>query len=126
MTEAVRTPKKAVKRAPKAKEGLYAVFSTGGKQYRVRAGDMLKIEILPGEHKEGETLTFDSVLMTGNGGSEVTLGNPLVKGASVTATLVKMGRNKTVDVIKYKQKSRYYKRYGHRQPHFEIRIESVK
>ena len=137
MTEAVAIPEKTTKKAPKAAEkasnglpagrqGLYAVFATGGKQYRVRAGDTLKIEILPGEHKEGEALTFDSVLMTDNGASEVTLGNPFIKGSTVTATLVKIGRNKTVDVIKYKQKSRYFKRYGHRQPHFEIQIESIK
>ncbi len=133
MTEAATTkkpgrkaaPKAASTATPKADKGLYAVFATGGKQYRVRAGDTLKIEKLPGNHTEGSTLTFDSVLMTDNGGSEVTLGNPFIKDASVSATLVKMARNKTVDVIKYKQKSRYYKRYGHRQPHFEIRIDSI-
>jgi len=139
MTEATATKKQAPKTAPKASktarnglarrsmaEGLYAVFATGGKQYRVRAGDTLKIEKLQGVHAEGDTLVFDSVLMTDNGGAEVTLGKPFISGASVVATLTKIGRNKTVDVIKYKQKSRYFKRYGHRQPHFEIRIEEVK
>ena len=146
MVEATATKKSAPKVAPKAipktsseaqnglpaQAGPYAVFATGGKQYRVKAGDRLKIEILPRSTssgqagwKEGDSLTFDTVLMTDNGGSEVTLGNPFIKGVTVTATLVKMGRNKTVDVIKYKQKSRYFKRYGHRQPHFEIRIDSV-
>jgi large subunit ribosomal protein L21 len=127
MTEAVATPKKKAAKAPKkAQEDLYAVFSTGGKQYRVQAGDRLKIEILPGEHKEGDKLAFDSVLMTDNGGSEVTLGNPFIAGAAVSATLKKIGRAKKVTVIKYKQKSRYFKKNGHRQPYFEIEIDSVK
>jgi large subunit ribosomal protein L21 len=136
MTEATATPAKTVKKAPKAskspakksspKSGLFAVIATGGKQYRVQAGSKLKIEILPGEHQEGETLTFDSVLMTDNGGSEVTLGNPFIKGSVVTATLKKIGRAAKVTVIKYKQKSRYFKKNGHRQPYFEIEIDSVK
>ncbi len=146
MTEATKTPKKTAKRAteasatvsePKAKKlgsqeakklksGLYAVFATGGKQYRVQAGNTLKIEKLVGEHTEGDKLVFDNVLMTDNGGSEVTLGKPFIKGSSVTATLTKIARYKTVDVIKYKQKSRYFKKYGHRQPYFEIKIAEVK
>lgn len=143
MTEAVAEVKKTVKKAPKASkspsqksldklrinprnEGLFAVIATGGKQYRVRAGDTLKIEKLNNNFKEGDTITFDNILMTDNGGSEVTLGHPFIKGSSVSATLKKIARYKTVDVIKYKQKSRYFKKYGHRQPYFEIQIDSVK
>ena len=130
MTEAVATKKPAKKAAPKAskkaQEGLYAVFTTGGKQYRVRAGDMLKIETVPGSHAEGDTLTFDQVLMTDNGAAEATLGAPFISGSAVTATLVKIGRAPKVTVIKYKQKSRYFKKNGHRQPYFQIRIDSVK
>lgn len=131
MTEATKTTKKAPKKTPakapkKAQEGLYAVFATGGKQYRVQAGDTLKIEKLSDTAKEGDKLSFDTVLMTDNGGSEVTLGKPFIKGSSVSATLTKISRYKTVDVIKYKQKSRYFKKYGHRQPYFEIKIEEVK
>lgn len=136
MTEAVATPQKTVKKAPKAakspakksleKAGLFATFATGGKQYRVQAGDTLKIEKLQGEHTEGDSLTFENVLMIDNGGAEVTLGNPFIKGGVVSATLTKIARYKTVDVIKYKQKSRYFKKYGHRQPYFEIKINSVK
>lgn len=122
---AVEAPK-AAKKASQMKGGLYAVFTTGGKQYRVQAGDRVKIEKLPGEHKEGSTLTFDQVLMTDNGGTEVTLGKPFVSGAKVTATLVKVARYKTVDVIKYQPKSRYFKKRGHRQPYFEIEITEVK
>ncbi len=101
----------------------YAVFATGGKQYRVKAGDKVKIEKLVGEHKEGDSLTFDNVLLTDE---PFTLGNPFIKDSAVTATITKIGRNKTIDVIKYKQKSRYFKKYGHRQPYFEIQIDSIK
>src|SRR3989344_5240326 len=104
----------------------YAVFATGGKQYRVETGDKIRIEKLIGEHKEGDTLTFDNVLMTDDGASKVALGNPFIKGSYVTATLKKIARYKTIDVIKYKQKSRYFKKYGHRQPYFEVVIDSIK
>lgn len=124
--------KKAAPKASKAKarkhEGkdLFAIIATGGKQYRVAVGDLVKIEKLPGDHKEGDSITFDNVLMTDNGASEITLGNPFIKGATVSATLNKISRYKTIDVIKYKQKSRYFKKYGHRQPFFEVRIDSIK
>jgi len=143
MTEATTAPKKTVKKAPKAakspakktseKGGLFAVIATGGKQYRVQAGDTIKIEKLQpstssgqGGWQEGDTIAFDNVLMIDNGGTEVTLGNPFIKGSVVSATLSKIARYKTVDVIKYKQKSRYFKKYGHRQPYFEVKIDSVK
>lgn len=118
------TAKKAQKTA--SDKGLYAVFATGGKQYRVQAGDRVKIEKLPGDHKEGEKLTFDKVLLVDNGATEATIGTPFIKGAEVSATLSKIARYKTVDVIKYKQKSRYFKKYGHRQPYFEVKIDSIK
>ena len=103
----------------------YAVFATGGKQYRAKVGDKLKIEKLPGDHKEGDTLTFSDVLMT-EGDSKVNLGKPFISGSKVTGTLTKIGRAPKVTVIKYKQKSRYFKKNGHRQPFFEVKIESVK
>ncbi|OHA92081.1 MAG: 50S ribosomal protein L21 [Candidatus Zambryskibacteria bacterium RIFCSPLOWO2_02_FULL_51_21] len=104
----------------------YAVFATGGKQYRVKAGDKVRVEKLPGDHKEGDALVFDSVLMMDDGASKVSLGNPFIKGSKVSATLSKIARHKTIDVIKYKQKSRYFKKYGHRQPYFEVKIDSIK
>ncbi len=140
MTEAKaakKTPKKApvADKAPETKvakptpkktsSGAFAVIATGGKQYMVREGDSLKIEKLVGEHKEGDSVVFDSVLLSGIG-AEVTLGAPFIKGASVTATLTNISRYKTVDVIKYKQKSRYFKKYGHRQPYFQVKIDSIK
>ncbi|OHA89010.1 MAG: 50S ribosomal protein L21 [Candidatus Zambryskibacteria bacterium RIFCSPHIGHO2_02_FULL_43_14] len=105
---------------------LYAVFATGGKQYRVAVGDLVKIEKLTDTHKEGDKLIFDKVLLVDDGSTEATIGTPFIKGAEVNATLNKIARYKTIDVIKYKQKSRYFKKYGHRQPYFEIKIDSIK
>ena len=106
-------------------KNLFAVFTTGGKQYRVTVGDLVKIEKLSDTNKEGDKLTFDKVLLVDDGASEVTIGTPFIEGAKVEATLNKIARYKTIDVIKYKQKSRYFKKYGHRQPYFEIKIDSI-
>ncbi len=108
------------------KKALYAVFATGGKQYRVMVGDKVKIEKLSDTHKEGDKLIFDKVLLVDDGATEATIGTPFISGAEVKATLDKISRYKTIDVIKYKQKSRYFKKYGHRQPYFEIKIDSIK
>ncbi len=103
----------------------FAVIATGGKQYVVRVGDVLKVEKIMGEHKEGDTLTFDKVLLTENAG-DVKIGTPYVSGSKVTATLKEIGRNAKVTVIHYKQKSRYFKKYGHKQPFFKVAIDSIK
>lgn len=103
----------------------FAVIQTGGKQYKVSVGDTLKIEKISGTHKVGDSLTFDKVLLVDNG-KDTTIGTPYIEGASVTATLSSIGRDKTIDVIKYKQKSRYFKKKGHRQPHFKVKIDSLK
>jgi large subunit ribosomal protein L21 len=133
-----KTPKATprAKRVKGEKSDSYAVFATGGKQYRVSPGDVIKIEKIigpsasvgaePDLHKEGDKLTFNEVLLIDNGASEVTIGTPFIKGSTINATLSKISRYKTVDVVKYKQKSRYYKKYGHRQPYFEITIDSIK
>lgn len=101
----------------------HAVFATGGKQYLVEVGDKIKIEKLSDTHKEGDKVVFDSVLMMSE---PFTLGKPFIKGSYVSATLKKIARYKTIDVIKYKQKSRYFKKYGHRQPYFEVVIDAIK
>lgn len=123
--KAPAAPKAASKQPPKAPKSLYAVFATGGKQYRVSVGGKVKIEKLGSDHKEGDKLTFDQVLLIEDG-AEVKIGKPFVTGSEVKATLTKIARYKTIDVIKYKQKSRYFKKYGHRQPYFEIQIDSIK
>ena len=126
-TKAPKSPKVAKKPASKAvNKDLYAVFANGGKQYRVSVGDLVKIEKISDSHKEGDSIIFDKVLLVDNGSTEATIGTPYIKGAEVVATLNKISRYKTIDVIKYKQKSRYFKKYGHRQPYFEVKIDSIK
>lgn len=125
-TKAVASDTPKVVKAPRIKTGEFAVFATGGKQYNVSVGDNVKIEKIIGEYKEGDKLVFDNVLLVDNGTSETSIGTPFIKGASINATIKKIGRYKTIDVIKYKQKSRYFKKNGHRQPYFEVTIDSIK
>jgi large subunit ribosomal protein L21 len=103
----------------------FAVIKTGGKQYKVSVGDSVKIEKITGEYKEGDKLTFDQVLLVDNG-KDTTIGTPVIKGAEVKGTLEKIGRAQKVTVIHYKQKSRYFKKNGHRQPFFQVKIDSIK
>ncbi len=101
-----------------------AVIKTGGKQYVVSKGDTLFIEKLPGEKKAGDSVVFDEVLLVDNG-SDTTIGAPTIKGAEVKGTVVMAGRAPKIDVVKYKAKSRYHKRRGHRQPFLKVKIDSI-
>lgn len=103
----------------------FAVIKTGGKQYKVAPGDTLKIEKMTGDFKVGDTITFNEVMLV-EGGTAPAIGTPFVASKTVVATLEEVGRNKTVDVIKYKQKSRYFKKNGHRQPWFKVKISAIK
>jgi len=103
----------------------FAVIQTGGKQYKVKAGDEIKIEKILGEHKEGDKVVFDKVLLVDNG-SDTTIGTPYIDKAKVTGTITKIGRLAKVNVIKYKQKSKYFKKNGHKQPYFQVKIEGLK
>ena len=103
----------------------FAVIQTGGKQYKVAVGDSVKIEKITGEYKEGDAVVFDQVLLVDNG-SDTTIGTPFISGAKVNATITKIGRSAKVDVIKFKQKSRYFKKNGHRQPYFQVKIDALK
>jgi len=103
----------------------FAVIQTGGKQYKVSKGDIVTIEKLSGEHKEGEKITFDKVLLIDNG-KDTTIGTPYIKGAQVTATLKEEGRDRKISVIRFRAKSRYFKKRGHRQPYFKVHIDSLK
>ena len=100
---------------------MYAIIQTGGKQIKVAKGDSVLVEKL--DVKEGETITFDKVLLIG--GETVKVGAPYVKGASVTATVEKQGKAKKVIVFKYKPKTTYHKKQGHRQPYTRVKIESI-
>jgi large subunit ribosomal protein L21 len=103
----------------------FAVIQTGGKQYRVAKDAVVKIEKLSGDYKEGDKVTFDQVLLVDNG-KDTTIGVPFIDKAKVTGTITKIGRHPKVTVIKYKQKSRYFKKNGHRQPYFQVKIDALK
>ena len=101
---------------------MYAVVKTGGKQYRVSAGQKLKVEQIPAE--VGAEITLDQVLMVGEGES-VKVGAPLVAGASVKCTVVSHGRHDKVKIFKMRRRKHYQKRQGHRQNYTELRIDSI-
>lgn len=103
----------------------FAVVHTGGKQYMVSVGDTLKIEKLKGEFKAGDKVVFDKVLLVDNG-KDTTIGTPYIDGAKVEAIFEKASRAQKVIVIKFKQKSRYFKKNGHRQPYFQVKISAIK
>jgi len=103
----------------------FAVILTGGKQYQVQVGDILKIEKISGEYKKGDKITFDKVLLVDNG-EDTTIGTPYIDGAKVEAVFEEEGKNKKIEVVKYRSKSRYYKRRGHRQPYFKVKIQAIK
>jgi large subunit ribosomal protein L21 len=101
-----------------------AVIKTGGKQYLVTAGTLISIEKLSDESKAGDTVVFDQVLFKDDGVATV-VGMPMIAGATVTGTVTATGKGKKIDVMKYKAKSRYLKRRGHRQVYAKVRIESI-
>jgi len=120
--EKTSTPK--TKKA-KSENTEFAVIETGGKQYKVAVGDILKVEKLAGEFAVGDKIIFDKVLLVDNG-TDTTIGSPYITSAKVESLFQKHGRGKTVKVVKYKQKSRYLKRNGHRQPFIEVKISAIK
>ena len=101
---------------------MYAIIRTGGKQYRVSEGDVLNVEKLNVE--EGQEVVFDEVLTVVNDG-DVKVGAPTVAGAKVTAKVAKQGKADKIFVFKYKAKSNYRKRQGHRQPFTQVEITSI-
>ena len=103
----------------------FAVIETGGKQYQVTAGDVITIEKLPQILKVGDKVTFDKVLLVDDG-KNTTIGNPYISEAKVEGIFKESGRAKKIDVIRYKQKSRYFKKNGHRQPFVKVQIEKIK
>ncbi|GHU40421.1 50S ribosomal protein L21 [Clostridia bacterium] len=100
---------------------MYAIIATGGKQYKVSEGDTIIIEKL--DVQAGDTVTFDQVLAVG--GDSLTIGSPTVAGASVSASVVENGKAKKIIVYKYKRKSGYHKKNGHRQQFTKVKIEKI-
>ena len=101
---------------------MYAIIQTGGKQYRVSEGDVLSIEKLTAA--EGEEVVFDQVLTVVADG-DIKIGKPVVEGAKVTAKVVEHGKGEKILVFKYKAKSNYRKRQGHRQPYTKVEISKI-
>ena len=101
-----------------------AIIETGGKQYVVMQDSVVQIEKIAGSHKKGDKLTFDKVLLTDDG-SSTKVGAPYVSGAKVSAELIEEGKDDKVVVIRYRQKSRYAKKKGHRQPYSKVRITAL-
>lgn len=101
---------------------MYAVIKTGGKQYKVAAGDKVKVEKLTGD--VGSTVVIDKVLLIADG-ETTTIGAPLVAGAKVNATVVSHGRNDKVMIFKMRRRKHYRKTQGHRQSYTEIQIDTI-
>lgn len=101
-----------------------AIIETGGKQYVVTQDSVVDVEILKGADKAGDKITFDKVLLTDDG-TATKVGAPYISGAKVSAELVENARDAKVVVLRYRQKSRYSKKKGHRQPYAKVRITAL-
>ena len=101
---------------------MYAVIQTGGKQYRVKSGEQVRVELLP--EAVGAAISFEKVLMLGEGDS-VRVGTPLVAGAKVKGTVVAQGRGEKVRIFKMRRRKHYAKTQGHRQSYTEVRIDEI-
>ena len=102
---------------------MYAVFRSGGKQYRAAKGDVLRVEKIDGE--EGATVNFDEVLVVGEG-SDVKVGSPTVDGSSVSAKVLRQGKSRKVPVVKFKRRQNYLRQGSHRQFFTEVEITGIK
>jgi large subunit ribosomal protein L21 len=101
---------------------MYAVVTSGGKQYKVREGDILKVEKLPGEI--GAPVTFDKVLLYSDG-ENVQIGRPALENAAVSGHVVEQGKGRKIIVFKFKRRKRYRRKLGHRQPFTAVKIDSI-
>ena len=102
---------------------MYAIIKAGGKQHEVREGQELKVELM--EIAEGEKIDFETLLVADDEGEDVKIGTPLVAGAKVTGVVVEHGRDKKIEIVKFKAKSRYRRHNGHRQHFTKIKIEKI-
>jgi len=102
---------------------MYAIFETGGKQYRVQVGDEIYVEKI--NANENETLTFDTVVALSSDRGALKVGKPYVANATVTATVLKNGKQKKITVFTYKPKKGCARKLGHRQPYTKIKIDAI-
>lgn len=101
---------------------MYAIITTGSKQYKVSEGDIIQVEKLGAE--PGMTVDFDKVLMI-RGDDKVDIGFPYLEGRKVSGKVIAQGRGKKVEVIKFRRRKQYMRRYGHRQDHTQVRITAI-
>ena len=101
---------------------MYAVVATGGKQYKIKEGETLRIEKVDGN--VGDTFTFDKVLLVADG-DNLAIGQPALGGAMVSAHIVEQGKSKKILVFKYKRRKRYRRKQGHRQPFTAVKIDNI-
>lgn len=101
---------------------MYAVVNSGGKQYKVRKGDILRVEKIPG--KKGDSVSFDKVLMFSDG-ENVRIGQPLLEDVPVRGHIAEQGKARKIIVFKYKRRKRYRRKQGHRQQYTAVRIDSI-
>ena len=101
---------------------MYAIVNTGGKQYKVSQGDVLRVEKMPGEI--GSPVSFDKVLMFSDG-ENVNIGQPVLDNVAVKGHIMEQGKAKKIIVFKYKRRKRYRRKRGHRQPYTAIKIDSI-
>ncbi|MFA5128718.1 MAG: 50S ribosomal protein L21 [Patescibacteria group bacterium] len=103
---------------------MFAVIKTGGKQYKVKEGDILKIEKIGGA--AGDKIDFEVLLLADEDGKDVKVGKPTVSGAKVSGEILEQGRAKKLNIIKYKPKVRYRRKNGHRQMFTKVKVTSIK
>jgi len=103
----------------------FAIIETGGKQYKIVEGQTLSVEKIPGDHKEGAKIIFDKVLLASDG-KDTKIGTPYIEGAKIETTFENNGREKKVSVIRFRPKSRHFKKKGHRQPFTKVKVASIK
>lgn len=101
---------------------MYAVIRTGGKQYRVSEGDVIRVETLAAE--AGSSIELDDVLMIANG-DDIKIGTPVLDGAKVTADVTAHGRHKKIEIVKFRRRKHFDRRTGHRQNYTELKITGI-
>ena len=102
----------------------FAVIETGSKQYNVKVGDKIIVEKITGDLKVGDKVNLDTVVLKDDG-KTTEIGAPYISGAKVSATIAEIGKKDKIMVVRYRPKSRYHKRNGHRQPFMTLKIESI-